>query len=76
MQPKCVNWLGVGATALVAFSTAAIAATAIGQTEGAAIQLALLNAVFQGVLAFAIELKTESRGFTAFPLMKVLPGVY
>jgi hypothetical protein len=31
--------------------------------------------VLQGVLAFAIELKTESRGFTAFPLLKLLPNV-
>ena len=70
---KSINWLGIGATGLVAFATAAIAATALGATDSTAIRLALLNALFQGLLAFAVELKTESRGRIAFPLLSVMP---
>jgi len=66
-----VNWVRVGANGLIGFATAAVAATALG-IPSESVHLALLNALFQGLLALAVELKTQSSGKAMLPLCSVI----
>lgn len=54
-----VNWLRVGSVALAGFCSSAIASFSVGINQGW--NVAFLVAVLQGLLAFALELKSESK---------------
>ncbi len=55
------SWLRIGSNALVAFATAAAAATATGHsTEG--LPIALLNAVFIGLIVLGTEIQNACKG--------------